>query len=424
MWLRLARIVQTAALLTAVAVSLSFSAPRAQDEQDLARAYTREIEFDYLAWMLDAARVKAQAAAAGLPAYLDRPTSRIVVSDYLQVTQTIMRAEEALNRIYADPTIADKNRASSGIRSALAGLNARSSTLAPIAESVLQAQVADALADEGLVLLGQTLPAVLYRSTAVPDALVVSPRKDIRQIANISIALDLPLERQAELEHQVEDGLDASALVVPIGGVGVYPTMIMRTTDRRWLISTIAHEWTHNYLQLRPLGMLYDQGSELRTMNETTADIVGTEIALEVIDRFYSGLAAQPSLDQDLVDLTRRYPDPHDSDPPPFDFRAEMHSTRVTVDTLLASGRIPEAEQYMERRRREFVQRGYYIRRLNQAYFAFYGAYAESPGGAAGTDPVGPAVRALRSESESLAAFVNRISWMTSFDQLRKEVGQ
>ena len=77
----------------------------------------------------------------------------------------------------------------------------------------------------------------------------------------------------------------------------------------------------------------------------------------------------------------------------------------------------------MERRRREFVQNGYYIRRLNQAYFAFYGAYAETPGGAAGTDPVGPAVRELRSQSESLADFVNQISWMTSFDQLRAAVG-
>jgi hypothetical protein len=69
------------------------------------------------------------------------------------------------------------------------------------------------------------------------------------------------------------------------------------------------------------------------------------------------------------------------------------------------------------------VQNGYYIRRLNQAYFAFYGAYAEIPGGAAGADPVGPAVRELRLSSRSLADFVNRISWITSFDQLREVVG-
>ena len=45
------------------------------------------------------------------------------------------------------------------------------------------------------------------------------------------------------------------------------------------------------------------------------------------------------------------------------------------------------------------------MRKLNQAYFAFYGAYADQPGGAAGEDPVGPAVRALRERSQGLADF-------------------
>jgi hypothetical protein len=424
MWLRLARILQTWTLMTLLAVSLSFSGPRPQDEQDMARAYTRDIEFDYLRWMIGAAGIKAQTAAAGLPAYMDRPAGRIVVSDYLELTRRIIRAEEALNRVYADPQIADKDAAATGIRRSLDRLNAQNQTLAPLAESALQSQVAVVLADAGLVLLGQPLPAVLYRSTAVPDALVVSPRAEIRQIANISIDAELALEQQAVLEQQVEVGLDASALVVPIGGVGVYPTMIMRTTDRRWLISTIAHEWTHNYMQLRPLGVLYDETPELRTMNETAADIVGSEIGQQVIERFYSGFASAPLPKLRLADLRDRYPDPFDNDPPPFDFRAEMHSTRVTVDALLASGRITEAEEYMERRRGEFVRHGYFIRRLNQAYFAFYGAYAETPGGPAGTDPVGPAVRELRTLSASLADFVNQISWMTSFDQLRTAVGQ
>ena len=107
---------------------------------------------------------------------------------------------------------------------------------------------------------------------------------------------------------------------------------------------------------------------------------------------------------------------------PHFDFRAEMHQTRVTTDALLAQGKIDEAETYMESRRIVFVKQGYLIRKLNQAYFAFYGAYADTPGGAAGEDPVGPAVRALRAQSKSLADFVNTISWMTNFAQLQKAV--
>jgi len=111
-------------------------------------------------------------------------------------------------------------------------------------------------------------------------------------------------------------------------------------------------------------------------------------------------------------------------DPPPFDFRAEMRTTRVRADDLLAAGKIDEAEAYMEARRQFFWDNGYAIRKLNQAYFAFFGAYADVPGGAAGEDPVGPAVRALRAQSASLEDFLNAISWMNSFEDLLKAIGQ
>jgi hypothetical protein len=97
-----------------------------------------------------------------------------------------------------------------------------------------------------------------------------------------------------------------------------------------------------------------------------------------------------------------------------------MRKTRETVDQLLAEGKIEEAENYMEDRRIFFWENGYRIRKLNQAYFAFYGAYADQPGGAAGEDPVGAGVRALRAQSPTLADFLWRISWMTSFEELQE----
>ncbi|GAP17362.1 hypothetical protein, partial [Levilinea saccharolytica] len=108
------------------------------------------------------------------------------------------------------------------------------------------------------------------------------------------------------------------------------------------------------------------------------------------------------------------------AEPPAFDFRAEMHITRVEADRLLADGKVDEAEAYMEARRQVFYANGYVLRRLNQAYFAFHGAYADTPLGAAGEDPVGPAVRALRAQSGSLREFLNRISWMDEFADLQK----
>jgi hypothetical protein len=100
-----------------------------------------------------------------------------------------------------------------------------------------------------------------------------------------------------------------------------------------------------------------------------------------------------------------------------------MHETRVQADALLAAGKIDAAEAYMEQRRQVFWDHGYPIRKLNQAYFAFYGAYADVPGGPAGEDPVGPAVRALRKQSASLTVFLERISQMSTFAELQQAVG-
>ncbi|HUF38550.1 MAG TPA: hypothetical protein VMN57_08505, partial [Anaerolineales bacterium] len=76
------------------------------------------------------------------------------------------------------------------------------------------------------------------------------------------------------------------------------------------------------------------------------------------------------------------------------------------------------AEQYMELRRLFLWDNGYRFRKLNQAYFAFYGAYADTAGGAAVADPIGEAVRLLRDRSSSLKEFMATIGWMDSFGDL------
>ena len=101
--------------------------------------------------------------------------------------------------------------------------------------------------------------------------MIVSPRDHIEQTTNISILPSITLDQQIKLEDDVAAALNVSTLIVPIGGIGVYPTMVMETTDLPWMLTVIAHEWTHNYLNLRPLGLNYSTTPELRTMNETTA---------------------------------------------------------------------------------------------------------------------------------------------------------
>jgi hypothetical protein len=99
-----------------------------------------------------------------------------------------------------------------------------------------------------------------------------------------------------------------------------------------------------------------------------------------------------------------------------------MHTTRITADELLAEGKISEAEEYMEERRQFLWDHGYHLRRLNQAYFAFYGAYADEPGGPAGEDPIGAAVRALWADSVSPADFLRTMARMDEVADLQAEL--
>jgi len=386
------------------------------------RAFTREIEFDYAGWGRDALILKARQVALGAIDYLPVETQKKIVLDYLNLIGQISQAEGVLYEIYADPEIDDPEAASKQIRQELENLYDQRGHLAPLAEAILQNQLTTVASDFELTLGGQSLPPVLYHVTPLPLALIISPRESIRQDADISLIPDLTVAARDALEKQVDETLDVSSLVVNIGGVGMYPTMVMQTTNINWLAEVVAHEWIHNVLTLRPLGASYLSSPELRIMNETTAGIAGKEIGAALIERYYPEFAPPPPLPPLEEKDVPAAPPP---DPPAFDFRAEMHDTRIIVDKLLAAGLIDEAETYLDSRRQVFWDNGYHIRKLNQAYFAFHGAYADAPGGAAGAeDPVGPAVRALRAQSASLADFINQISWMWNFGQLQTAVGE
>ena len=380
---------------------------------DAARHYTRPVEFDFVNWTLDALGVKLSQAALGTPFYFSGSARHKLVVDYFHIMDNILQDEDKLNLIYTDPSVRNPAAASASLRSELAGLYPRQRQVGPLAESILQEQISTTLADLGLTTGGQPIPPVLFHITPLPYNLVISPRGKIQEDASISLIPDLSVDQQVALENQVEKGLNVSSLVVPVGGIGTYPTMIERVTTLDWLANTIAHEWTHNWLTLHPLGLNYDSSPELRTMNETTADIVGGEVGNAMLTRYYPELAAKYAMQAQTASL------PASPTQDNFDFRVEMHTTRVHVDELLATGKIAEAETYMEQRRQVFWNNDYAIRKLNQAYFAFYGAYADVPGGPAGEDPVGPAVRTLRAQSGSLTAFLKKIAQMSSFKQLQ-----
>jgi hypothetical protein len=418
-WNILRKFFKVMLILLAGGVILSRSGLLLSDPVELVRKYTRNFEFDFVNWTIQALFIKNQNIAINLDGYLPEDSGREILEKYFDQVSEIERLRWEISTIYSDPNISDPDLASRDLTARLDTLEAENKKLGSLSEAVLQQQISIAAAELDLSAGGQLIPPLLYHVTPLPMALVVSPRDSIRQDADISLHADLKLEQIVALEQRIEEELNVSALVVNIGGVGIYPTMVLRTTNLAWMIETIAHEWVHNFLTLRPLGTLYGSSPQLRTINETTASLAGKEIALWVYEQFYPQFVPA---DQPPAGEQAPKPSSEPVQAPVFDFRQEMHETRITVDAMLAAGALEEAEAYMEARRIIFRQNGYQIRRINQAYFAFYGAYADTPGGAAGEDPVGPAVRALRQQSNSMADFLNRISWITSFESLLEEI--
>jgi len=389
------------------------------DEKEQVRRFTRWSEFDYVTWMLDAALLKGAQAALDFNAYLPENVRSEMVEQYLRDVYTVRGLEGQVSLIYADPNVESPKKMAALLELELAEARERRDRMAPLVESAVQMQISDTLAGMGLTFAGQPIPPVAYHVTDLPYALITSPRDRIEAKDDISLEADISLDQITLLENQVEKNVDLSALVVPVGGVGVYPTMVINTSDMPFLMEVVAHEWVHNYLTLRPLGIRYFDTPEMRNINETTASIAGLEISRALLARYYpqylppeqppAPVNAPPASPEEPLELV-------------FNPRAELHETRVTVDAMLAEGKIEEAEEYMEMRRMYLWDNGYRLRRINQAYFAFYGAYAETPGGAAGEDPVGPAVRAFREQSPSLKDFLEDISQITSFEELQELV--
>ncbi len=284
---------------------------------------------------------------------------------------------------------------------------------APRVERIIAAQVSQVLTVQGLHRNNQVWPPVTFRFNDLPTNLVISPRDEIRIYRDIHMLPDVPEAERASLEAAIEAKLDVSALVVDLGGIGSWPTMVVDNASLHSLIDIVAHEWAHNYLFFRPLGLHYSDSRDLTTMNETTASIVGGEVADLVMAAYYPELVPPP----------RTEPEPPGEAKTPLreDFNQAMRRTRLHVDDLLAEGRVSEAEAYMEAERQKLVDAGYNLRRLNQAYFAFHGSYATSP---ASVDPIGPWMRQLRAQSGSLKSFLNQAAQMRSLDDLLRALDE
>lgn len=342
----------------------------------------------------------------------DAPQNEIgIVTDYFSIIGQIEKLEPQVKAI----EFGSKQGDASSLKAELSKLEEQKNTLQPSVEQIIARQIKEVVTQEGIynpldriLNLKVNLPPVNFKLERLPHLLVISSRDRIESIREITLNGDITPEQIEEIEAEA-DKLGVSSLVVELGGFGgTYPTLVADESSLRFILNAVAEEWLHQYLAFTPLGFRYvldrtglRRDYDIATINETVAGIVSKEIGSLVYKKYYSS-------------------SPGDSkstggEKPAFDFNGEMREIRRTVDNYLAQGEIEKAEEFMEAKRLYLAQNGYYIRKLNQAYFAFHGTYADHP---TSISPIGQEVRELRNRSTTLKDFLDAAAGITSRQEL------
>jgi hypothetical protein len=337
------------------------------------------------------------------------------VVEYFSLVERIKRLESEIAAINAG----NKQGNLALLEAELDRLQQQRMALAGEVERIIARQIQEALAQQGIlnpmakyIRLRVSFPPLYFKLEKPPHLLVVSPRDRIESMREITLKQNLSLEEMESIEARI-DKLGVSSLVVEPGGLGAtYPTFVANNVDLRFTINTATEEWLHQYLAFKPLGFLYlldltglSRNYEIAIINETLAGMVSKEIGAMVCQKYYPGYEDSAQQEEKA-----------DSE---FDFNREMREIRRTVDNYLARGEITQAEEFMEQKRQYLVSMGYQIRKLNQAYFAFYGTYADSP---TSVSPIGVELKKLREQSASLKDFLDTVATMTSREDLRTSI--
>ena len=292
------------------------------------------------------------------------------------------------------------------LQATLHDLQSQRDDVKPLAEEQLEKEISRVLVEEVFQSrIGLIWPPVDLALLNPPSVLITSSRHVIERLQDHVLEPNLAIPTREMLEEKLLQEADLSALVVNIGGIATYPSIVVIDGGLRRAVDIAAHEWLHHYWFFHSLGQNYFRDADTTTLNESAANLAGREISRRALDVL------------DPQTLAPASPPPPAADAGPvFDFRQTMHETRLRVDELLAEGRIDEAEAYMESQRQLFGDNGYYIRKINQAYFAFHGTYADSP---SSVSPIYEELVQFRETLPTVGDFIREIAKFSSYTQFK-----
>jgi hypothetical protein len=380
-------------------------------DQRLARVAGAE-RFDLVGWEVGTLTARV-AQTISAPA----PVNRVdLVERYFTLSREAARARAARDAAWARGPDGQADLMATQHR--LESLQTQLTSLEPTVEATISAQLEAAMrADQirrGLVTWlpvpgtpfarPSIVPPVFFQLGPLPELLAVAPRDRIALVDSMLVEPGVTPRQVERLEHGA-DALGFSSVVTDIGGLSAYPSMLPDTDSAQDLLVTVAHEWTHQYLALRPLGQHYGDSYDMIEINETVADMVGHELGTAVYTAIY-----QP--------LTLPAPPPsRPSGPPRPDFWSLIRQIRLTVEADLARGDVAGADAYMAAQPRALARAGYAVRKVNTAYLAFFGSYANS------ANPYEEPLRRLRSRSGSLVAFLQTVAQVRTPADLQRLAG-
>jgi len=386
-------------------------------------ALTGRQSFSLSRWEVETVAAKVWQAIGPSPtARLSAEEKQRIFQDFFATAEEANRLEHEINQLASQISSPDQRLAE--LERQLRDLRARREEQSTLIEEIIQGQVQDVLRQENLAHVQVDrifFPPVFAKLVNLPHVLVVSPRDRIEMKSQVAIQRDVTTAQIEMLESAVDRALDVSSLVVPIGGYSTYPTMIAATAPLDFVIGAVTHELFHIYLTFRPLGLNYGKSGELTAMNETVCSIMGDDVAALVREKYYGApKTARP---------WQATPTPVPSQPPKreepqgFNANRELRKIYLAVEERLNAKDIGGAEAIMEEGRKRLAENGFYLRKLNQAFFAFYGSYAEGPDSIR-PDPIGEDLRELRRRSPTLRDFMVTVSGMDSYDDLKRVLGK
>ncbi|MFC1941729.1 hypothetical protein ACFLWU_00750 [Chloroflexota bacterium] len=379
-----------------------------QDFDKQLRAITKPHIFSIVEWEFGAFGEGIRKTLFNGQKYTDNSSQKIL--QYFHKVEQIKILESKINSIKAGNRRGD----SASLENELNELKQQNVIAAETIEQIIEVQVREAYSEEEIYnpinkYTGYqfSFPPVNIKLAKMPHLLVVSPRDKIESMREVTLLPDLSLEDMESIESDVDD-LGVSSLVAALGGIATYPSLVIDTGSLRFTLDTVAEEWLHHYLAFTPLGFRYTldtagiiRNYEIATMNETLVGIVSKEIGANIYEEYFT--------QNEVVDTEP------ETGVLTFDFNQEMREIRRDVDDFLDRGKIEQAEEFMEQKRQYLATKGYHIRKLNQAYFAFHGTYADRP---TSISPIGADMKKLRSQSTSLKEFLDKAASFTSRQDL------